>query len=160
MKPDITRPDAAAGTPWQEGPGKSYDAFISYAHDADKVFAPVLQRGLQQLGKPWNRRRAMEVFRDETSLPISPGLWPSIRAALDASRWFTCCWPRPWLPGLSGSARRLPIGYRARAQIICWSWSPMAPGSGTTTVVISAPPPPLGTMRSAVLSQPSPTFSI
>ena len=88
MKPDITRPDAAAGTPWQEGPGKSYDAFISYAHDADKVFAPVLQRGLQQLGKPWNRRRAMEVFRDETSLAVSPGLWPSIRAALDASRWF------------------------------------------------------------------------
>jgi hypothetical protein len=58
------------------------------AHDADDVFAPVLQRGLQHLAKPWNRRRAMEVFRDESSLAVSPGLWPSIRAALDASRWF------------------------------------------------------------------------
>ena len=67
---------------------KSYDAFISYAHEADQAFAPVVQRGLQQLAKPWNRRRAMEVFRDETSLAVSPGLWPSIRDALDASRWF------------------------------------------------------------------------
>ena len=30
----------------------------------------------------------MRVFRDETSLAVSPGLWPSIRTALDASRWF------------------------------------------------------------------------
>ncbi len=51
-------------------------------------FAPVVQRGLQRLAKPWNRRRAMEVFRDETSLAVSPGLWPSIRAALDASQAF------------------------------------------------------------------------
>ena len=54
----------------------------------DGAFAPVLQRGLQHLAKPWNRRRAMEVFRDESSLAVSPGLWRSIRAALDASRWF------------------------------------------------------------------------
>ena len=76
---------------WRGCPGgsrKSYDAFISYAHEADEGFAPVLQRGLQHLAKPWNRRRAMEVFRDETSLAVSPGLWPSIRDALDASRWF------------------------------------------------------------------------
>ncbi len=79
--------DAAAGAVRREGPRKAYDAFISYAHDADGVFAPVVQRGLQHLAKPWNRRRAMEVFRDETSLAVSPGLWPTIRAALDASRW-------------------------------------------------------------------------
>ncbi len=78
---------AAAGTVRREEPRKTYDAFISYAHDADGVFAPVVQRGLQHLAKPWNRRRAMEVFRDETSLAVSPGLWPTIRAALDASRW-------------------------------------------------------------------------
>jgi WD40 repeat protein len=70
------------------GPRKAYDAFISYAHDGDEVFAQVLQRGLQHLAKPWNRRRAMEVFRDKTSLALSPGLWPSIQNALDASRWF------------------------------------------------------------------------
>ena len=79
--------DAAAGAVRREGPRKAYDAFISYAHDADGVFAPVVQRGLQHLAKPWNRRRAMEVFRDETSLAVSPGLWPTIRAGLDASRW-------------------------------------------------------------------------
>ena len=85
---DVTESDAATGTARREGARKSYDAFISYAHDADKVFAPVLQRGLQRLAKPWNRRRAMEVFRDQTSLASSSGLLPSIRAALDASRWF------------------------------------------------------------------------
>src|SRR5215475_10349279 len=84
---DVAESDAAAGTTAPEGSRKSYDAFISYSHDADRVFAPVLQRGLQHLAKPWNRRRALEVFRDETSLAASPGLWPSIRATLDASRW-------------------------------------------------------------------------
>ena len=85
---DLAGSDAAAGAATSERSRKSYDAFISYAHEADKAFAPVLQRGLQQLAKPWNRRRAMDVFRDETSLAASPGLWPSIRDALDASRWF------------------------------------------------------------------------
>src|SRR5215831_10421036 len=83
---DVAGSDAAVEAASQDGSRKSYDAFISYAH-ADAVFAPVLQHGLQQLAKPWNRRRAMEVFRDETSLAASPGLWPAIRAALDASRW-------------------------------------------------------------------------
>ena len=85
---DAAGPDAAGGAARREGSRKSYDAFISYAHGADNVFAPVLHKALQQLAKPWNRRRAMEVFRDETSLAASPGLWPSIRAALDSSRWF------------------------------------------------------------------------
>jgi WD40 repeat protein len=85
---DVTEPGAAVGARSLEGSRKTYNAFISYAHDGDGVFAPVLQRGLQHLARPWNRRRAMEVFRDETSLAVSPGLWPSIRAALDASRWF------------------------------------------------------------------------
>jgi MTH538 TIR-like domain (DUF1863) len=85
---DVAGSDVAAGSASREDPRKFYDAFISYAHDADGAFAPVLQRGLQHLAKPWNRRRAMEVFRDETSLAASPGLWPAIRAALDASRWF------------------------------------------------------------------------
>src|SRR5215467_3937905 len=80
--------DAATGAAALQGPRKLYDAFISYAHEADAAFAPVVQRGLQHLAKPWNRRRGMEVFRDETSLAANPGLWPSIRAALDASRWF------------------------------------------------------------------------
>src|SRR5205809_2583984 len=84
---NVTQSGAAAGTARRDGSAKSYDAFISYSHEADAEFAPAIQRGLQHLAKPWNRRRAMEVFRDETSLAVSPGLWPTIRAALDASRW-------------------------------------------------------------------------
>jgi WD40 repeat protein len=84
---DVTSSDPAAGTAGREGLGKTYDAFISYAHAGDEGFSAALQRGLQHLAKPWNRRRAMEVFRDETSLSASSGLEPSIWRALDASSW-------------------------------------------------------------------------
>ncbi|MGH3791154.1 MAG: toll/interleukin-1 receptor domain-containing protein, partial [Pseudonocardiaceae bacterium] len=69
-------------------PPKRYAAFISYSHSADGTFAPALQDGLQRLAKPWNQRRAIEVFRDQTGLAVSPALWPSICAALDGSQWF------------------------------------------------------------------------
>ena len=65
-----------------------YDAFISYNHDADGVLAPALQDALQHLAKPWYRRRAMEVFRDETNLSASPELFGAIRQALDDSRYY------------------------------------------------------------------------
>jgi hypothetical protein len=71
-----------------QNPPKQYAAFISYSHSADGAFAPALQDGLQRLAKPWNKRRAIEVFRDQTGLAVSPALWPSICAALDGSRWF------------------------------------------------------------------------
>ena len=85
---DVMGPDSAASTAQRQGSRKDYDAFISYARKADEAFATALQRGLHHLAKPWNRRRAMEVFRDRTSLPASSGLLPSIQRALDASRWF------------------------------------------------------------------------
>jgi WD40 repeat protein len=69
-------------------PPKRYAAFMSYSHSADDAFAPELQKGLQWLAKPWNQRRALEVFRDQTGLAVSPALWPNICAALDGSRWF------------------------------------------------------------------------
>ncbi len=65
-----------------------FDAFISYSHAADGTLAPALQQGLQQLAKPWNRRRALEVFRDQTGLSVTPHLWGSITAALDTAQWF------------------------------------------------------------------------
>src|SRR5215470_12729034 len=64
----------------------AYDAFISYSHAKDKPIAAALQAVMQRLGKPWYRRRALRVFRDDTSLSATPSLWPSIEQALDHSR--------------------------------------------------------------------------
>src|SRR5215467_7856485 len=63
-----------------------YDAFISYSHAKDKPIAAALQSVVQKLGKPWYRRRALRVFRDDTSLSATPGLWPTIEQALGQSR--------------------------------------------------------------------------
>jgi WD40 repeat protein len=67
-----------------EGAGR-YDAFISYSHATDGALAPALQRGLTHLAKPWYRREAMSVFRDDTGLAVTPELWGSIETALDES---------------------------------------------------------------------------
>jgi hypothetical protein len=66
----------------------TYDAFISYSHAKDKPIAAALQSVVQKLGKPWYRRRALRVFRDDTSLSATPELWPSIERALGESRFF------------------------------------------------------------------------
>jgi hypothetical protein len=68
--------------------GTTYDAFISYSHAADGQLAPALQSTLQRYAKPWYRRRALRVFRDDTGLSANPHLWTSIVEALDGSRWF------------------------------------------------------------------------
>ncbi len=70
------------------GAGFLYDAFISYSHKADGALAVELQRGLERIATPWYRRRAMRVFRDETTLKATPALWPAIQEALDRSRYF------------------------------------------------------------------------
>jgi tetratricopeptide (TPR) repeat protein len=41
---------------------------------------------IQRLGKAWYRRRALRIFRDDTSLSATPTLWPSIEHALGNSR--------------------------------------------------------------------------
>jgi hypothetical protein len=66
----------------------AYDAFISYSHAKDKPIAAALQSVMQTLGKPWYRRRALRIFRDDTSLSATPQLWPSIEQALGQSRFF------------------------------------------------------------------------
>jgi WD40 repeat protein len=63
-----------------------YAAFVSYSHEADARFAPTLQRTIERLGKPWYRRRAIELFRDQSDLAVHPNLWPRIAAALDSSK--------------------------------------------------------------------------
>lgn len=64
-----------------------YNAFISYSHAVDGKLAPALQSGLHRFAKPWYRRRALHVFRDQTNLSLNPSLWSSIQTALDQSDW-------------------------------------------------------------------------
>jgi WD40 repeat protein len=67
---------------------RAYDAFISYSHAADGTLAPAVQRGLEALAKPLYQRRALRVFRDQTSLAVTPALWPTIQQALEESKYF------------------------------------------------------------------------
>ena len=65
-----------------------YKAFISYSHAADGKLAPAIQHALHRIAKPWYRLRTMRVFRDQTNLATSPGLWTSIESALNNAEFF------------------------------------------------------------------------
>jgi hypothetical protein len=78
----------------------AYDAFISYSHVKDKPIAAALQSVVQKLGKPWYRRRALRVFRDDTSLSVTPHLWPTIEQMLRQSHH----------PARLAGSRRLQVG--------------------------------------------------
>ncbi len=123
----------------------TYDAFVSYSHHADGKLAPAIQNGLQRLAKPWNRRRALEVFRDDTSLSVNPHLWTSITEALDSSAWFVLMaspaaasseWVNMevehWLAGGDGRADRiLPVLTGG-----VWEWE----GTGFSDATTAVPP--------------------
>jgi TIR domain len=79
---------ATIGDAGRRAASSRYDAFLSYSHAADGLLAPRLQAGLQRFAKPWWKRRAVRVFRDQSSLSANPHLWSSIIEALDASAWF------------------------------------------------------------------------
>ncbi|MFQ5968077.1 MAG: toll/interleukin-1 receptor domain-containing protein, partial [Acidimicrobiia bacterium] len=79
---------AKARTAVPEPEAPAYDGFMSYSHGADDLLAPRLQTGLQRFAKPWWKRRALKIFRDEASLSANPHLWSSITEALDRSDWF------------------------------------------------------------------------
>lgn len=65
-----------------------YKAFLSYSHAADGRLAPAVQHALHRIAKPWYRLRTMRVFRDQTNLGTSPGLWTSIESALSQAEYF------------------------------------------------------------------------
>src|SRR5215472_1003596 len=48
-----------------------YKAFVSYSHAADAALASALQAALQGFAKPLYKLRAMRLFRDEASLPMT-----------------------------------------------------------------------------------------
>jgi len=105
-----------------------YDAFISYSHRADDFRASALQRVLESIARPFYRRRALNIFRDQTSLTANPALWPSIERALQRARFFIILEPdnctlsgaggslhgRAFLPRspLGAAGRRCPSGQR------------------------------------------------
>jgi len=63
--------------------GDRYDAFISYNHAVDGALAEALRRGLHGFARPWNRRRAMRVFLDRSSLELTSDIGDALRARLD-----------------------------------------------------------------------------
>ena len=67
-----------------------YNAFISYSHADCGSVAPAIQRTIENIGKPWYwiGRRRLNVFRDQTNLSASPGLWEDILKALSNSKHF------------------------------------------------------------------------
>lgn len=62
-----------------------YDVFLSYHHRSAADLAKALENGLRSLGKGTFERRALHVFRDQSSLSATPELWPTIEKALTAS---------------------------------------------------------------------------
>lgn len=63
-----------------------YDAFISYTHaDCGKI-APEIQKGIENIAKPWWKiGRFRNVYRDVTNLSANPHLWNTITEALKLS---------------------------------------------------------------------------
>lgn len=66
----------------------SYKAFISYSHAVDNQLASRLQSALQRFAKPFYRLRHIRIFRDETTLSLTPELWTTIQKALSESEYF------------------------------------------------------------------------
>lgn len=64
------------------------NAFISYSHLADQKLSEALQSALEKFAKPWYKVRSLNIFRDNTSLTVSPNLWTTIQKALTDSENF------------------------------------------------------------------------
>ena len=125
----------------------AFDGFLSYSHAADGRLAPAVQRGLHRLAKPWHRRRALWIFRDQTGLAVTPKLWTSIQDALDTSEYFVLLaspeaagspWVNReiehWLAAKSPD-RILPVVTDGE-----WQWDP---GTADFTAASTAVPPVL-----------------
>lgn len=69
--------------------GRRYDAFISYRHVArDSAIAVAIQSGLHRVNRPLFRRRALDVFLDNATLPPGEDLPGRIGDAIDNARFF------------------------------------------------------------------------
>ncbi|HVH21326.1 MAG TPA: toll/interleukin-1 receptor domain-containing protein [Pseudonocardia sp.] len=67
---------------------RTYDAFISYAHDDHQAgVVSELHRRLERFAKPWWKARDMQVYRDRTAMGAAPDLWDTIVDAMTVSGW-------------------------------------------------------------------------
>ena len=66
----------------------AYDVFLSYSYVNDARLAQQVGDGLARFAKPWWRRRALKIFRDQAVLSANPGVWSSIGQAIAESRYF------------------------------------------------------------------------
>jgi WD40 repeat protein len=84
---------------------RQYEAFISYSHAGDSVFAAELQRILNRIARPsykWWQWWPPRVFRDQTNLAAAPDLGAEIKDALAGSDSFVLLASRqaaasPWV---------------------------------------------------------------
>lgn len=63
-----------------------YDAFLSYSHGANQRLSAAIEVTLEALGKRWDERRALLVFRDVSKQSATHDLAGDLLARLDASR--------------------------------------------------------------------------
>jgi WD40 repeat protein len=64
---------------------ETYEAFISYARAPSTALASQLQTSLERFAKPWNKMRAVRVFRDDQSMAANTALWSTIERGLRES---------------------------------------------------------------------------
>ncbi|MFJ6897103.1 TIR domain-containing protein [Streptomyces hokutonensis] len=72
----------------QSGAKQGYDVFISYSRARDSLIVDALRKGLFHYARPWYQPRAVRVFSDTTSLPLTDALWSEIEGRLRRSSWF------------------------------------------------------------------------
>lgn len=64
-----------------------YNAFISYTHHSEMPLATALDKALTRFAKPWNRLRALRIYRDIDSQALTPNLLGAVERAMDESEY-------------------------------------------------------------------------
>lgn len=80
-----------------------YKAFISYTHHSEMPLAVVLDKALTRFAKPWNRLRAMRLYRDVESQALTPDLLSAVEGAMENSEFLIllaspAAAASPWVP--------------------------------------------------------------
>lgn len=140
--------------------GEEYDAFVSYSREAEEKLdlASKVTEALEQMGKPWRKRRALRVRLDVTSVPAATDGWAVLREGLDSARYFVLlASPKaaqsPWVDRelrywieKNGPSRILPILTDGH-----WGWDEERGGFAAADSGVDAVPPAL---REALNAEP------